>query len=401
MENKYLVVADDFTGSNDTGVQLKKNNINVDVLLFPSKESVENSVVLDTESRGLSGEDAYQKVRTLTSDLLEKNQFSVVYKKIDSTLRGNVAKEIHAMMDIYSPDLVVMAPAFPKINRTTKNAIHYLSEAPLMETEIANDPLTPIWTDNICEILKAEFNEPIKNISTEELEDLQHFPEDRFQIFDIEEERDLKKIKELTRDESRRILYVGSAGLAEYLFKKEELPTLSVVGSISEVSLEQMDYAKNKGFNVINIEINDLIIENRIEKYTKIVCESLSNGLDTIITVTRKKQDYLETIELFKSLGIMDKREVSRIIKETLAKITKNVLPITPVSSLFLTGGDIAIEVINELDGKGCKIQEELTTGIVESRLVGGKHDGMVVITKAGAFGNKDSLYLSLKQEER
>ncbi|GMA08357.1 membrane protein [Tetragenococcus halophilus subsp. flandriensis] len=401
MENKYLVVADDFTGSNDTGVQLKKNNINVDVLLFPSKESVENSVVLDTESRGLSGEDAYQKVRTLTSDLLEKNQFSVVYKKIDSTLRGNVAKEIHAMLDIYSPDLVVMAPAFPKINRTTKNAIHYLSEAPLMETEIANDPLTPIWTDNICEILKAEFNEPIKNISTEELEDLQHFPEDRFQVFDIEEERDLKKIRELTRDESRRILYVGSAGLAEYLFKKEELPTLSVVGSISEVSLEQMDYAKNKGFNVINIEINDLIIENRIEKYTKIVCESLANGLDTIITVTRKKQDYLETIELFKSLDIMDKREVSRIIKETLAKITKNVLPITPVSSLFLTGGDIAIEVINELDGKGCKIQEELTTGIVESRLVGGKHDGMVVITKAGAFGNKDSLYLSLKQEER
>lgn len=398
MENKYLVVADDFTGSNDTGVQLKKNNIDVDVLLFPSKEHIKNSVVLDTESRGLSEVDAYQKVKTLTSDLFEKNQFSVVYKKIDSTLRGNVAKEIHAVMEVYSPDIVVIAPAFPKINRITKEAVHYLNEIPLMKTEIANDPLTPIWTDNICELLKAEFNEPIKNVSTEELGGLQHLPGDRFQVFDVEEERDLEKIKELTANESRRILYVGSAGLAEYVFKRNELPTLSVIGSISEVSLEQMDYAKSKGFNVINIGINDLVVEDRVEKYTKLVCESLAKELDTIITVTRKKQDYLETIELFKSLGVMDKREVSRIIKETLAEITKGVLSNTSVSRLFLTGGDTAIEVINELDGKGCKIQRELSTGIVESRLVGGKHDGVAVITKAGAFGNKDSLYLSLKQ---
>lgn len=398
MENKYLVVADDFTGSNDTGVQLKKNNIDVDVLLFPSKEHIKNSVVLDTESRGLSEVDAYQKVKTLTSDLFEKNQFSVVYKKIDSTLRGNVAKEIHAVMEVYSPDIVVIAPAFPKINRITKEAVHYLNEIPLMKTEIANDPLTPIWTDNICELLKAEFNEPIKNVSTEELGGLQHLPGDRFQVFDVEEERDLEKIKELTANESRRILYVGSAGLAEYVFKRNELPTLSVIGSISEVSLEQMDYAKSKGFNVINIGINDLVVEDRVEKYTKLVCESLAKDLDTIITVTRKKQVYLETIELFKSLGVMDKREVSRIIKETLAEITKEVLSNTSVSRLFLTGGDTAIEVINELDGKGCKIQRELSTGIVESRLVGGKHDGVAVITKAGAFGNKDSLYLSLKQ---
>lgn len=379
MENKYLVVADDFTGSNDTGVQLKKNNIDTDVLLFPSKESVENSVVLDTESRGLSEKDAYEKVKALTSDLFEKNQFSIVYKKIDSTLRGNVAKEIHAMMDIYTPDIIVIAPAFPKINRVTKEAVHYLNETPLMKTEIANDPLTPVWTDNICELLKAEFNEPIKNISIEELENLQYLPEDRFQVFDVEKERDLEKLKELTINESRRILYVGSAGFAEYVFKKDELPTLSVIGSISEVSLEQMDYAKSKGFNVINVEINDLVIEDRIEKYTKLVCESLAKNLDTIITVTRKKQDYLKTIEMFKSLGIVDKKEVSRIIKETLAQITREVLSKVPISRLFLTGGDTAIEVINELGAKGCKIQRELSTGIVESHLVGSEDRKSVV----------------------
>jgi len=398
MENKYLIVADDFTGSNDTGVQLKKNNIEVDVLLFPSKELVENSVVLDTESRSLSEEDAYQKVKTLTADLVEKNQFSIVYKKIDSTLRGNIAQEVRALTEVYSPDIIVVAPAFPKIKRTTKKAVHYLDGVPLMETEIAKDPLTPLWTDNIYELFEKEFENSVKNISTRELENLTSLPENKVQVFDIEEEQDLEKVKELTLNDSRKILYVGSAGLAEYLFKRDEWPTLSVVGSISQVSLQQMEYAKNKGFHVINIEINDLIIEDRVEKYTKLVCESLMRKQDTIITVTRKRQDYLETIELFKNLGVSDKKEVSRMIKETLAKITKNVLANTPVSRLFLTGGDTAIEVINELGAKGCKIQKELSTGIVESCLVGGKYEGMTLVTKAGAFGDKDSLYSSLKQ---
>ncbi|GAA3012877.1 four-carbon acid sugar kinase family protein [Tetragenococcus solitarius] len=398
MENKYLIVADDFTGSNDTGVQLKKNNIDVDVLLFPSKELVENSVVLDTESRSLSEEDAYQKVKTLTADLVEKNQFSIVYKKIDSTLRGNIAQEVRALTEVYSPDIIVVAPAFPKIKRTTKKAVHYLDGVPLMETEIAKDPLTPLWTDNIYELFEKEFENSVKNISTRELENLTSLPENKVQVFDIEEEQDLEKVKELTLNDSRKILYVGSAGLAEYLFKRDEWPTLSVVGSISQVSLQQMEYAKNKGFHVINIEINDLIIEDRVEKYTKLVCESLMRKQDTIITVTRKRQDYLETIELFKNLGVSDKKEVSRMIKETLAKITKNVLANTPVSRLFLTGGDTAIEVINELGAKGCKIQKELSTGIVESCLVGGKYEGMKLVTKAGAFGDKDSLYSSLKQ---
>lgn len=398
MENKYLIVADDFTGSNDTGVQLKKNNIDVDVLLFPSKELVENSVVLDTESRSLSEEDAYQKVKTLTADLVEKNQFSIVYKKIDSTLRGNIAQEVRALTEVYSPDIIVVAPAFPKIKRTTKKAVHYLDGVPLMETEIAKDPLTPLWTDNIYELFEKEFENSVKNISTRELENLTSLPENKVQVFDIEEEQDLEKVKELTLNDSRKILYVGSAGLAVYLFKRDEWPTLSVVGSISQVSLQQMEYAKNKGFHVINIEINDLIIEDRVEKYTKLVCESLMRKQDTIITVTRKRQDYLETIELFKNLGVSDKKEVSRMIKETLAKITKNVLANTPVSRLFLTGGDTAIEVINELGAKGCKIQKELSTGIVESCLVGGKYEGMKLVTKAGAFGDKDSLYSSLKQ---
>ena len=61
MSEKYLIVADDFTGSNDTGVQLKNRGIDISVVFHSEDmEDIESSVVLDTESRGMEKKEAYQ-----------------------------------------------------------------------------------------------------------------------------------------------------------------------------------------------------------------------------------------------------------------------------------------------------------------------------------------------------
>ena len=57
-KKKYLIIADDFTGANDTGVQLRKNGYKTEVQLFPTGELIDRSVVLDTESRTISATDA-------------------------------------------------------------------------------------------------------------------------------------------------------------------------------------------------------------------------------------------------------------------------------------------------------------------------------------------------------
>ena len=62
MDHRFLIVADDFTGANDTGVQLKRNGIPVKVILRTGASDESHSVVLDTESRSLPGEEAFQKV---------------------------------------------------------------------------------------------------------------------------------------------------------------------------------------------------------------------------------------------------------------------------------------------------------------------------------------------------
>jgi len=63
MDN-YLIIADDFTGANDTGVQLKKRGIKTNVILDTKNiNDFSISYVIDTESRGLTEKDAYEKVK--------------------------------------------------------------------------------------------------------------------------------------------------------------------------------------------------------------------------------------------------------------------------------------------------------------------------------------------------
>ena len=145
---KYLIVADDFTGSNDTGVQMRKRGIPVDVILFPETiATLESSIVLDTESRNIPGEKSAKKVKNQLGSLLENNKFDIIYKKIDSTLRGNIKEEISVVKELMGAEKIVFAPAFPVIGRTTMAGRHYLNGVPILETEMAKDPIKPVGTD--------------------------------------------------------------------------------------------------------------------------------------------------------------------------------------------------------------------------------------------------------------
>lgn len=98
----------------------------------------------------------------------------------------------------------------------------------------------------------------------------------------------------------------------------------------------------------------------------------------------------------------MSKIDSSTFVQNSLSSITKGVLESVDVSGLFLTGGDTAIAVIDKLEGTGCTIEAEVLTGIIKSKLIGGKYDGTNLITKAGAFGKEeDLLYCIGKLKEK
>lgn len=400
MKSNYLIVADDFTGANDTGVQMSKRGIPVEVTLFPKEEKQEVSIVLDTESRNIKAKDAYKKVKELTGNLLSVNNFEIVYKKIDSTLRGKVIEELKAMQEVYQADKIVFAPAFPQIGRTTEGKIHKVNNIPLLETEFAEDPLSPIYTDNIVNLLEDGFQETVVHHTIEEIKTEKiTLNGAKIHTFDSVDSYDLAKIASDLLSSEEKILWVGSAGLANALF--EELypikPSLAVVGSISKNSFDQVNYAESKGNKVLSIAPKDLLEKNTIPTYAEKALKIMNEESSLIITAAKEREDYRQTLKIGEEKRL-SKDDCSWYVQSYLASVTEKILEKIELSGLFLTGGATAISVMDKLNGTGCTIHSELVTGTVYATLSGGKYEGTNIVTKAGAFGDEDNIYRCLEK---
>ncbi|RLI36925.1 hypothetical protein DRO55_02515 [Candidatus Bathyarchaeota archaeon] len=67
--------------------------------------------MVDTESRNVPPKEAYQKVREAVKVLRDWN-VRLIYKKVDSTLRGNLGAEIGELIDEFSLG-GLFSPSFP------------------------------------------------------------------------------------------------------------------------------------------------------------------------------------------------------------------------------------------------------------------------------------------------
>lgn len=401
--NRYLIIADDFTGANDTGVQLKRRGICTNVV-FKSEllQKSDSSFVIDTESRSLSEEDAYNKIKNILNKV-ELNNFKYVIKKVDSTLRGNVAKEIKAVDEEYNSELVLFAPALPDLKRTTVNGIHMLNDIPITYTEMAKDPLKPVAEDNITRILESVYDEKVTHFSLDLVRNqLVNFSLGRVFTFDAVTNDDMKNIIRAALNTGKKVLWVGTAAMADNLFEieKSTKPVLSIVASVSSVSRQQVKYAEEKGVSLIKIPIYD-ILENKIEpkKYINQAEYLLKEGKDIIILPTSSYdiEEYMKSNEIGNKTG-MSKEEISNFINMLIGSISKNILLRNEVSGVFLTGGETAIGFFNEAEALGSSIVQEIAIGIPLMKLVGGPFDGLKVVTKAGAFGSEDAITYSIRK---
>jgi len=397
---RCLIIADDFTGANDTGVQLVIRGIETNVIL-DGKDITDGNIsyVLDTETRNMNSELAYRSVKEKLNGIYF-DDFDLIYKKVDSTLRGNISSELKAIDEEYKPDLIVFAPSYPDNGRITKNAIHYVNNTRVIETEFSKDPKKPVMEDNIQKILKSNFTEQVIHHNLREIrENKINLENARIHTFDAENNSDLEKIILSAISTDKKVLWVGSAGLANVILNivKPKKPVLAIVGSLSEVSRKQVKYAENKGINVLKIDVSSILRGKNIEDYSNLAKDILNQGKDLIITSAYDLEDYEKSINVGKTLS-KTKEEVSSITQDILGRIGKNIVETSNISGLFITGGDIAIGFIKNTNTIGSKIIDEIATGIPLMKLIGGEFNGLKVVTKAGGFGKEEAIYYSIEK---
>lgn len=123
-EARWMAVADDLTGSADTGSPFAERGYTSCIWLHGRAPSVECDVpVFETTSRHCTPEEAYRRVRAVIERY--RRPGDRVFKKLDSTWKGNLGAELRALHDATGAE-VMLAPAHPRMGRTLRNGQLYV-----------------------------------------------------------------------------------------------------------------------------------------------------------------------------------------------------------------------------------------------------------------------------------
>lgn len=408
---KMIVIADDFTGSNDTGVQLAKKGARTEVMLTPTQKPSRRAdvLVINTESRAIPAAQAAQAVQQALAPWCEGVTAPLVYKKIDSTFRGNVGAEVTAAMRAANRTLAVIAAAIPAAGRTTRDGLCLVNGTPLLETEFASDPKTPIISSRIAELVTLQSDIPVHEVSLDDVRRgrlsalLVAFAAEGecMVVVDAVEDRDLSLIAHAICEQEALPLLVGAAGLANalpvrlFMQEKQALPVLVVAGSMSEATRRQVNKALcQERAKVVDIDASRLAsadFEQEIASVVEQACALLSRQHHTILRTSRCADDRQMIDTLCASVG-MSRQALGERLSQRLGVITLRIIEQARIGGLFLTGGDIATAVASALGAEGYRIQSEVAPCIPCGTFVNSEIDDLPVITKAGGFGSDSTL---------
>ncbi|MBE3596227.1 MAG: four-carbon acid sugar kinase family protein [Hydrogenibacillus sp.] len=423
--NKMAIIADDLTGASDAGVQLARKGIATRVVFDlrrlvsgTGETAAAESLVIDTDSRAVSAAEAYRRVKEAAARLRQLG-FAHLNKKIDSTLHGNLGAEIDGVLDAFPFDFAAVAPAFPKIGRTTVNGHHYLRGQPIHQTEIGRDPKSPVHQSDVSVLLNTQSKRKSGSIGLDVLRAGKQAVLERLQsllasgmelvVFDAETDTDLERIAELAETE-HRILWVGSAGLADRLPARLGLPVgerrplvippatkpvLLVEGSTSSITREQVGVFCQQP-DVTAVEMNPLPVVQggsaagaEIDRCRSELLAAIGQGKDAALYAGSAPGQVAAANALGEKLGL-DRTQISDRIADALGAAAAQAIENSELQGVILTGGDTAKAVCKQLGVTGLELLQELEPGVPISRLAGQR--SILTVTKAGAFGTKETL---------
>ena len=400
-----IVIADDLTGANDTGVQFTKHGlktiVDIDYFNFSKKNFKKYDVIsINTNSRILDTRTAYKRVYDIAQKC-NKIEFDFIYKKIDSAMRGNPGAEIEGVMDAVGADIALVAPSYPENKRIVKNGYAYLSdneedlgESLFCLTDIIGNEISKKVEGIPIEIVRQGIEKLTSYI------DSKRTKEGIVLLIDAISNDDLKTIVMVSKNMRGKVVLCGSAGLAQQLaenyskktaekYKNEGAIKLLVVGTRNTCTAAQINNGLLLGSSsLIKIHTNLIIsgdersvIRDAVEKASTYI----TNGskLITVIVSSIFENNFMESLKQ----SAEDIQHAQKIVK-ALGNIVKGIYERFDIKSIIATGGDTSMQICKSLEAEGIELIDEIAPGIPVGRIIGGNAGGLMIVTKSGGFGS-------------
>lgn len=404
---QLLVIADDFTGALDTGIQFARHGIATTLFLSDAltagllADCQADVVVADTESRHLPPEDAAARVRAVTR-LAKAAGCPVFYKKTDSTLRGNLGAELAAMQDVCGAKRLWFAPAYPALGRTTRGGTQLVNGVPLARTDFAADPFNPVGTDFVPALLAEQTDRPVRIAAPAALPPEADRPE--LVVFDAETDAELLQTAQALWAHGEAVCLAGCAGFAAALEAVLDLPRtaqvpelpngslLLVCGSVHPRAVAQCRYAAaHCGYPELPLTAAQMLSDTGDDAKTlDTLCTALERSGRALLRVSGGRECLAETAVLAARLSI-DPQTVPARIAARLGALTAQVLARKKPAALIVFGGDTLLGIARALGCTSVTPLTELLPGIVLSQMQTDT-GALFVVTKAGGFGDANLL---------
>lgn len=408
-----LIIADDFTGALDTGVQFAASGVNTRVVTsanydFRQLDPSVQVLVIDAETRHLPYKEAYDIVYDITRRAVAFN-IPYLYKKTDSALRGNIGSELKAMMDAAGGKTLSFIPAFPKMKRWTKEGIHYIDGVPVNESVYGKDPFEPVTFSYIPKIIKMQSRVKVsvktvgnQNVLEKKISE-ENQKEQEILVWDAETDSELKAIGLYLHESKQMNLTAGCAGFAAVMPKllglkgrkrpdtKLTSKLLVVCGSVNPITMAQLDYAEKHGFFRYRLQPKEMLIsdfwsgscgQDKLTRWRMLLEQQSCIILDSNdMSGKESAEDYAKA----KGLSF-DEMRVQ--IAKSYGHILKALMDSGLNSTLLITGGDTLLGCMDKLGIKEMEPICEVAPGAVLSEFSLGNKK-YHVISKSGGFGEE------------
>jgi uncharacterized protein YgbK (DUF1537 family) len=378
-----VIVADDLTGALDAAGPFANRGHATWVAVDhrhadPARFAGAEVLSVNATSRHLPAAAAAALVQG-TVERLRPAGAPVLIKKIDSTLRGNVAVEARAALQASGRRRLVVAPAFPAQGRTVSGGVVHVHGVPLAQTAFARDALSPPPLEPLDRAFQAAMpGARVRVVPPQGPFDAAATDAASVYVVDSAADDDLRATIAALRPVLAECVFVGSAGIARAIAQevtgaRAHAPRpglqgemLVVVGSRAEQSAQQVEALAAQG-NAALFRAPDGAL-----------------GLGAVL------RDHSPVTILRATTGQGPPMAAAQVACR-LAAGALRVLEARPIGAVLATGGDTAIALLEALHVPALQVMGDLLPGIPYAR-VEACGRSVWLVTKAGGFGRPDTM---------
>lgn len=351
------VLADDLTSALDGAAPFASRGLAARVSLAADVTDHHDVVAFDLDSRFVEPGVAHDRFEDAARGT---RAASVVFKTVDSTLRGNIAAEIAGALAGSGRTRAVIAPAFPAAGRTTVGGRQFADGVALEQTAFSRDPRTPVTSSLIGDRLHG-------------------LAQTAYEVHDAASDGDLDRlVAQLSLGAD--ILWVGSPGLAAALARALPIATrkttvpacnrvLVVVGSLHPANEAQLVVLVSSGAAIVRLGPADKVA---IEQYAQEIASAFADH-HTVCLLAPPRDTPVDPAQTADALG--------RIVALSAACF----------EGLVATGGDTTRRIIDAIGVTSLDLAGEIEPG-VPFGLLCSPGNARVFATKAGGFGDANTL---------